>query len=73
MTALLVQLNDASREAVTSDIRRNYPHGALHLNEVQTTLEAIKCTVALVIALSDCTRWTTAVAQCTTCPAVALP
>jgi len=46
MTALLVQLNDASREAVISDIRRNYPHGALHLNEVQTTLEAIQLTAA---------------------------
>ena len=33
LTAVL-QLNDASRAAVVSDIRRHYPQGEVHLNEV---------------------------------------
>ena len=30
-----LQLNDASRAAVVSDIREHYPEGELHLNEVK--------------------------------------
>ena len=39
----LLQLNDASRAAVVSDIRQNYPEGDIHLNEVPWDAEtAIK-------------------------------
>ena len=37
MTAVL-QLNDASRAAVVSDIRRHYLEGEIHLNEVTLLL-----------------------------------